>query len=308
MNIYRLLFITVSTFLVSFSAQAIETLKTKKISNNVYAIIGSMDNRTPNNLGNNANFGVVITSDGVVLIDSGATTKGAIELHKIIKNLTNKPIVMVINTGGQDHRWLGNSYFKKQGAKIVASKAAVYDQKARTRDQLFILGNLVGTDGLEGTTPVYADTTFDSNYEFTLGETYFQVKHAGHAHTPGDSFVWLEKEKIMFTGDIVYTERMLGVGAQSNSKSWLTVFETMAAYQPQHLIPGHGSPTTLQTATKDTYEYLLFLRQSVNDFMQAGGDISDIGKIDQGQYKYLINYELLAGRNAQRVYSELEWE
>ena len=289
-------------------AQASDTLPTQKISDNVYAIIGSMDNRTIENLGNNATFGVIVTSEGVVLIDSGATTKGARRLHSAIKKITDKPVVTVINTGGQDHRWLGNSYFKSLGARIIASTAAVVDQKARTRDQLFMLGNLVGSEGLDGTNPVYADTTFDTTLNLTIGNTQIKLHHAGQAHTPGDSFVWLEREKIMFTGDIVYTERMLGIGQQSNSKTWLHVFEAMAAYQPKHIVPGHGAPTDLQTAKKDSYDYLRFLRQSVRDFMDAGGDISEISKIDQTSYKYLKNFDTLAGRNAQKVYTELEWE
>ncbi len=112
----------------------------------------------------------------------------------------------------------------------------------------------------------------------------------------------------MFTGDIVYVERMLGVGSQSNSKSWVKVYEAMAAHKPEHIVPGHGSPTTLETANKDSYEYLKFLRKSVADFIENDGDISEINKVDQSQYKYLLNYDTLSGRNAQQVYTEMEFE
>lgn len=308
MNPSRLVILIFVVLFSSASVKANDTLKIHKITSKVYAIVGSMDNRTAENLGNNATFGFIITKNGVVLIDSGATTKGAMRLHESIKKITDKPIVMVINTGGQDHRWLGNSYFKQLGARIISSANAVKDQQARTQDQLFMLGNLVGIDGLAGTRAVYADSSFDTVMDITLGDTEFKIQHAGQAHTPGDSFVWLPKDKIMFTGDIVYTERMLGVGQQSNSKSWISVFENMAAYQPTHIIPGHGAPTNLQTAKKDSYDYLVFLRQSVKDLMDKDGDISEIGKIDQKQYNYLKNYNSLAGRNAQKVYAELEWE
>jgi ascorbate-specific PTS system EIIC-type component UlaA len=50
-------------------------------------------------LGNNSTHGVIITSKGVVLIDSGASYLGAKEIHKTIRKLTNKPIKIVINTG-----------------------------------------------------------------------------------------------------------------------------------------------------------------------------------------------------------------
>ncbi|KAG1694761.1 L-cystine-binding protein FliY [Nymphon striatum] len=102
----------------------------------------------------------------------------------------------------------------------------------------------------------------------------------------------------MFTGDIVYVERMLGVGSQSNSKTWVEAYEAMAAYKPEHIIPGHGNPTDLATANKDSYEYLKFLRQAIADFIDDDGDISEISKVDQSAYKYLQNFDSLSGRNA----------
>ncbi len=294
--------------IISIPSMAASDLKLKTITANIYAIVGELSNRSPENLGNNATFGVVVTEKGVVLIDSGATYKGAERIHNVIKSITDKPIVTVINSGGQDHRWLGNGYFKKLGAKIIASNNAVADQKARTQDQFFGLGTLIGDEGIKGTEAVYADTTFDTKLSFELGNSRFEITHAGQAHTPGDSFIWLPKQKVMFTGDIVYIERMLGVGSQSNSKSWVAVYEAMAAHKPEHIIPGHGNPTTLETANKDSYGYLKYLRKSVAEFIDDDGDISEIGKVDQSPYKYLFNYDSLSGRNAQQVYTEMEFE
>lgn len=308
MKISMLLATIILGVMPTFSSQAADALELTPVTDDIYAIVGSLENRTKENLGNNATFGFVVTSEGVVLIDSGGTYKGAMKIHEVIKRVTDKPVVAVINTGGQDHRWLGNGYFKNRGAKLIASKQAVEDQKARNRDQFFILGNLVGVQGLEGTDPVYADTLFDKDMRFTVGEVVFEVHHAGPAHTPGDSFVWLPQQKVMFAGDIVFTERMLGILEYSNSKSWLNAYQAMASYEPKYLIPGHGHPCDLNKANADTRDYLLFLRQAVADFMENGGDISEIRKIDQSRFKYLVNFDLLAGRNAQKVYSELEWE
>ena len=301
--------LTLLFLLVPFSQSiADKGLQLNKVAENVYAIVGELGNRTSENLGNNATFGLVITTEGVVLIDSGGTYKGAEDIHRLIKSITDKPITTVINTGGQDHRWLGNGYFKEQGAALIASKKAVEDQKARTQDQFIRLGNLVGDEGLKGTDPVYAEQTFDDKLEFELGGVKFEIFHSGQAHTPGDSFVWLPQQNVMFTGDIVYTQRMLGIGSQSNSKSWINVYKSMAAYKPEHIVPGHGQATDMATANADTYDYLVFLRASVSTFIENGGDIIDIGNVDQSKFSRLLNHETLAGRNAQQVFTELEWE
>jgi glyoxylase-like metal-dependent hydrolase (beta-lactamase superfamily II) len=283
-------------------------LKLQKVTENVYAIVGELGNRTAGNLGNNATFGFVITSEGVVLIDSGGTYQGAEEIGLLVKKVTDRPIVTVINTGGQDHRWLGNGYFKERGAQIIASEQAVKDQKNRAQDQFILLANLAGAEILKGTEAVYADKTFLEQFNFKVGDTTFEIRHSGQAHTPGDSFVWLPQLGTMFTGDIVYVDRMLGVGTQSNSKSWIGVFQTMADYKPAYLIPGHGEVTDLSHARKDTLDYLVFLRKSVADFMENGGDIADIGSVNQSRYSYLVNYESISGRNAQQVFAEMEWE
>ncbi|MBW9260867.1 MAG: MBL fold metallo-hydrolase [Candidatus Thiodiazotropha sp. (ex. Lucinisca nassula)] len=290
------------------SLHAEQVLKTEKLAENVYALIGPLTNRDPQNLGNNANFGVIVTGDGVVLVDSGATDKGARMIHAAIKEITDKAVKWVINSGGQDHRWMGNGYFKALGAKIIASEKAVADQKARRESQLDRLWSLVGKEGLEGTDYIYADEMFSQQKILKVGNTRIEIHHAGHAHTPGDSYIWLPQQKIIFSGDIVYTDRMLGVGSMSAHKSWIAAFEAMAAKQPEVVVGGHGNPASLAKAKADTYDYLLFLREAVSAFIDQGDSLEDIGKIDQSRFSYLKNFDSLKGRNAQRVYEELEWE
>ncbi len=287
---------------------ASDNLVLHQVTEDVYAIVGELGNRTPENLGNNASFGFIVTTEGVVLIDPGGTYNGAKAIDAIIKSVTDKPVVTVINTGGQDHRWLGNGYFRQQGAEVITSSVAVEDQKARTTDQFFALANLVGDQEVKLTDAVYADKTFQNELNFVLGDIEIEIRHQGQAHTPGDSFVWLPQKSVMFTGDIVYTERMLGIIEYSNSKSWIDVFQAMASLNPKYIVPGHGRPTDLKRARRDTYDYLVFLRQVVTEFMDGGGEISEINRIDQSNFGYLHNYELLAGRNAQQVYAEIEWE
>ena len=82
----------------------------------------------------------------------------------------------------------------------------------------------------------------------------------------------------------------------------------MASLKPKYIVPGHGQPTTLDVAIKDTRDYLNFLRKAISIFMEAGGGAHEISRINQTQFKYLNNYEALKGRNALKVYTELEWE
>ena len=309
MNQLKLLLILSCVLLFStVSAADKQDLVLKKVTNNVWAIVGPLTNRNKMNLGNNATFGFVVTDAGVVLIDSGGSLNGAKRIHEIIKTVTNKPINYVINSGGQDHRWFGNDYFSSLGAKIISSEAAKKDHKTRGSAQWSMLESRIGRDGIIGTKEKFADIVFANEYKFSLGGINFEIYHKGQAHTPGDAYIWLPQSKVMFTGDIVYTERMLGIGEQSKSKTWLAAFDAMASYQPVHVVPGHGSPTSLKIATKDTRNYIAYLRDSIAVFIEQGGDASDIRKINQSKFKYLHNFDSLSGRNALKVYTELEWE
>ena len=226
-------------------------LEVQKVANNVYALVGETTQRSVTNFGNNSTHGVIITNEGVVLIDSGASYLGAQEIHQTIQTLTDKPIKIVINTGGQDHRWLGNEYFQKLGARIIASTKAQADQKARADYHLTRLGGLI-KQSLEGTNPVVATEVFETQKNIELGDVKLELYYFGSAHTAGDIFIYMPSEQIMFTGDIVFNDRMLGIGPARNSQSWVNVFEKMANFKPKHIVPGHGHVSDLPTASKNT--------------------------------------------------------
>lgn len=283
-------------------------LTIQKVTEGVYALVGEMAQRSPANLGNNATFGVVITQEGVLLVDPGGSWRGAEQIDQAIQSLTDRPVTHVINSGGQDHRWLGNGYWQAKGAEIIASQAAVNDQQERASMQLSRLRQLLGGEALAGTEPVHAQTVFESDYSLSLGGLSIAIHHPGPAHTPGDSFVWVPEKQTVFTGDIVYVERLLGVGPQSHSGDWIKAFQAMAALQPTHLVPGHGHATTLSHAEAETLAYLTHLRGEMRTHIDGGGDIIGSVEVDQSPFKHLKQFDALAGRNAQQVFTEMEWE
>ena len=297
---------TAAAFAVPAFAHA-QALEVQPVTNNVWAIVGEKEQRSPENLANNATFGLVVTSQGAVLIDPGGSWKGAEALQAAIRTVTDQPVIYVINSGGQDHRWLGNSYWQAQGATVIASEAAVDDQRTRGSLQLTALSSLLG-DALEGTEPSYADVTFADEYILEFGDLTIEIKHPGPAHTPGDSFVWVPSYDTVFTGDIVYVERILGIGDQSSIAHWPAAFEAIEATGAAHVVPGHGQATTMQQARADTYDYLMNLRSKIGTLIDADGDIMDAPKVDQSAFGYLEQFEALAGRNAQTAYQQMEWE
>ena len=87
------------TLLAALPAQAVE-VRFEKVAEGVYAFIGETGPRTESNEGLNANLGLVLTPEGAVLIDSGATFQGARQVHEAIRRVTPLPVRWVVNTGG----------------------------------------------------------------------------------------------------------------------------------------------------------------------------------------------------------------
>lgn len=280
----------------------------KKISESVYAYIGPTTNRTPENLGLNNNIGLVLTAEGAVLIDSGAGIPSAQALEKSIKKVTDLPIVAVINTGSQDHRWLGNGYFIDKGAKVFALEKTVATQKEQAAGLVIKMTKvspifastkaMTATDVLEG-----------DNAVLDIGGVKFHVKHFGNAHFPGDAVVWLPKEQVLFSGDLIYIDRMLGVHPFSNVATWQKAFhKAKAELKAKVIVPGHGQLTDWQTATKDTGNYLdkLVNVMSVAAEDMLGVDQAVADNKDWPEFKHLRHYDSWHKTILSRTYLQFE--
>jgi glyoxylase-like metal-dependent hydrolase (beta-lactamase superfamily II) len=280
----------------------------QKVADGVYAFIGEAGPRTVSNEGMNANTGFIITDAGVVLIDSGSSRQIAQKIEAAIRKLTPQPIKLVINTGGQDHRWLGNGHFTAQGIPVLAHEKTVADIAERGSMQAESLGRLLGA-AFTGTEVQKPTRTFANRETITLGKETIELIFAGGGHTPGDSIVWLPRQRVAFSGDIVYVDRLLGVMPMSNIGHWLRSFAALDALQAELIVPGHGAPAKRAKARKETHDYLAKLRTHMKQAVDAGDDLQKaIETLDDKAFAYLPVYPELRGPNASRAYLEAEAE
>lgn len=279
-----------------------------QVAPDVYAVVGVLGPPTYENDGLNNNLGFVIGENGVLVINSGPSVRVAKALHDAIEKITKRPVKWVVNVNSQNHNWLGNGYFKSLGARILAHREADRVMREMGDTQLEASKALL-KDKFAGTALAYATETAGDKQELALGGITVQLLHFGPAHTPGDMAVWLPQQKIVFAGDIVFTERLLSVIDIGSFTGWVRAFDQVAALHPQIVIPGHGRPTGIAQARRDTHDYLTFLRKEIKQSLDKGESIQDaVDKIDQSRFKRLKNFEELAKRNANQVYLEMEKE
>lgn len=296
------------TSVLAIHAHAESILKPVSLGDGVYALVGPTGARENANMGLNANYGVISTPQGAILIDSGASNQSAALLEKEAKALTGKPVKWVINTGSQDHRWLGNGYFIKQGAEVIALSKTVETQKKLGLSEIDALKRTLG-DQMAGTQPAYSQKPITTETKkLVLGGRQIEINYFGDAHFPGDATVFLPKEKIAFSGDLIYVDRLLGILPESDAKSWLSAFKSFLKLNPRVIVPGHGSVTDVAKAQKDTGGYLFFI---VNGTQTMAEDMAGVDKAvqklgDAPQFSGLANYNELHKGNVSRAYLRLE--
>ncbi len=295
--------------LFPIAASAAElNLNPVKVGDGVYAVVGDLGGQTHKNDGLNANLGFVVGRDGVLVINTGPTRRVAEALYRAIKTATNSPVKWVVNVNSQNHYWHGNGYFASPGVQIIAHEAAVKIMRENGNTQLEANRNEL-KEKAAGTTLAFPSVLIKDTHTIDLGDRTVEVRHFGHAHTPGDVGVWLPKEKIVFAGDLVYTERMLAVIPLSHSGKWIAAYDRMMALNPTIVVPGHGRPTDAARAKRETRDYLDSLRSQAKKAIDRGDSLTKaINAIDQSAFKNLANFELLARRNANMVAREVEKE
>lgn len=296
-----------ATALMALPAWALDVVF-RPVADGVYAYVGEIEGRSYENEGLNANIGLLVTPAGAVLIDSGATFQSARKIHEAVKKVTVQPLKWVINTGDQDHRWLGNGYFKAQGVEIIAHANGEADMKARSGEQL--AGLMVLKERLDGTVATLPTRWVkDNDTRLELGGTVIELKHRGGGHTPGDTMVWLPQKNVLFSGDVVYVDRVLGLHPVSRTKTWLESFAVIDNLKPQIIVPGHGSVTNLATAQAQTRDLLLALRAHMKKAVDDGTDISAAVKsFDAKPFAFLKHAEVWIPQLANLTYLEMERE
>ncbi|MDD2885702.1 MAG: MBL fold metallo-hydrolase [Dechloromonas sp.] len=290
------------------TAQADPLLTVHPLGDGIFALIGPTGGRLHENFGLNANYGVIDTPDGAILIDSGASTAAAQLLANEARKLTGKAVKWVINTGSQDHRWLGNAYFSQQGAQIIALARTTRTQAALGTGQIESLkGEL--KEQMADTLPFTATPALSGErVPLTLGGRQVELRYAADAHFAGDIVVWLPEQQLLFAGDHIYVDRLLSILPDSNPANWRQAFEQIIALQPKRIVPGHGRVCDVAQAQRETGDYLQFVVKGTRQLAEemAGVDAAVAQLSAAPAFAHLKNFNDLHRGNINRAYLHFE--
>jgi cyclase len=250
--------------------------------------------------------GWVELGDGILVIDTGFSEYGARALADTIRARSGPlPIRYVVNTNEQEDHTGGNRYFGALGATFVAHEKAADE----------IQHNLAWAPGETGDTLSRLGITpklkrISRRISYGGPKRPVQVISLGRpAATAGDLIVYLPKQRILFTGDIVSNQAvpwLLDPGLSVDG--WLKSLDSLLtpAFKVDKLVPGHGViPATAQQGVQFTNHYLIDAREKASKVAAWGTStvqIRDWGYL--GAYEGLEFYNEVHFMNMRRLYNE----
>lgn len=273
----------------------------------IWSAIGATAPPAYENGGHNNNLSFIVTGEGVVVVNGGASYRLAKALHDEIRKVTEEPVKLVINENGQGHAMLGNSYWAEKGVAILAHEDAASEFEERGYDILDRM-KAYNRDRADGTAVNGPTETFSDKKVIEIGRFRIEAIRLGPAHSPGDISVWLPKEKLVIAGDMAFHERLPPIFDDTDTAGWLESWEKFEALGAVYVIPGHGHPTNMAQVRRYTKDYLVYLRDKVRELIDRGGTLREAYNIDQSPYAHLDTFDELAKRNAGRVFVQMEFE
>jgi cyclase len=198
----------------------------------------------------------VVTSDGVVVIDTPQLPTKAVAMRKEAES--HGPIRYIINTEHHVDHIFGNYYFK--GAGVVVHHQGVHDRFMVVYPELdpfaYAHEALPGPDakGTDLDDPAgvalwpdrdvyYADpnkdgVVFTGDLTLWVGKHTFQLIHTP-GHTPGQVAVYVPEERTVFTGDTVFSDCQTWL-MTSDVDQWINSLNRIRALDIDRVVPGHG--------------------------------------------------------------------
>jgi cyclase len=255
--------VVVLFFLMSFQVFAGLT----KISESVYSYVDTKGASPANGFG--ANAGIIIGKDSILVVDTLISAKKAKVFIQDIRTVSSKPIKYVVNTHYHLDHSLGNSEFAKLGAIIIAQRNCT---KNLTPDSTLKRASVYGLseEDMEGTEITLPAVTFTDRMTINLGDCTVELIYPGPSHTDDSTFIYLPQEKVLFTGDMLFTHYHPNL-RDGDVASWVTALDFISGLDVDKIIPGHG-PLSNRQDVVDMKTYLITFDKKARELLAISND------------------------------------
>jgi glyoxylase-like metal-dependent hydrolase (beta-lactamase superfamily II) len=229
-------------------------MEIKKISSNIYAIL---DMNYP--LGK-VNAGIIESDNHLILIDSGPNTKIAKKIYEFIKNNINKPIKYLILLESHSDHIFGMSLFKEKKAKIITDSNFKHIKNYPS----FMINKTKNFEFYKNTKLSKSDIKIKENQTLNIDNLKLNIiKTPGHLKD-GLS-VYVEKDKILFCADLIYSERdpVTRFSKKEDWQIWINSLKKISSLDINKIVCGHGK--IINNPKKVINETIIFLNKLIKE-------------------------------------------
>jgi len=281
------------------------------VNANVYVMHGPLQEPSKQNQGFMNNPGIIVTTNGVVLVDPGSTYHVGRQILSEIKKITNKPILAVFNSHIHGDHWLGNQAVKEAypHAKIYAHPNMI--EQANTgigSDWLTIMKTLTEGES-QGTKIVAPDNAIKQGDVIIIDGQHFKVYAYDPAHTNTDVLIEHVESKTLFMGDNSFNKRMARFDSSSNMHGSISLLKAIKKLDIKTYIPGHGQSGDFNAAVKPFMDYLTRLQAIVKtgyDQDLEDYEIKTVANKELQEYHAWPGFEEQFGKHVFKMYLEIQ--
>jgi cyclase len=286
LKLARTLAVFVSFFAAGFALAQDLGPQIRKLEDGVYVYVGK-------NL--NSNCGIVLTREGVVLIDSGHNPTDSRAILEAVKKLTPLPVRFLIDTEPHPDHTTGHFVFSPP-ATIIAAEGAGASMRSREGGEPDRIQKLAATSpemraALEGYRFVTPDIEYRQKMTLKVGERTFELMYLKGVHSESDTAVWLPKERVLFSAAGIIVNQVNNLRPIVSIPDVLAAAKTMKSLAPVHVVPGHGMPGTVKIF-EDTEKYYALLLDRVGRLAREGRSLDQIKKeVRMPEYEHWATQE-----------------
>jgi cyclase len=244
----------------------------KKLADGVYAYVGKL---------NDANAMVVVTPQGVVVVDTGNNQPETRNIQRYIEGVTQQPVRYVVITQNHGDHIGGTPLFSPPATVVLHARTAkewagwksyqVNTWRKRFPDR---------AEALKNFHPLDAALTFTDRMTLRLGGKTIELIYVDDPYNPGDIAVWLPQDGVLHAGFAGYKERHPDIRpdySHGTTVGMIKQLEALIALKPKVVVPAHG-PIMGVADLQAMIDYLVIARQKVRAMMDQGMPLEAIRK------------------------------
>ena len=244
------------------------------------------------------NSGVIVTSEGVLVLDALNTEAVARAERDAIASTIRQPIRVLVSST------FHNNYSK--GNLAYADVWKIGHENYRTDLLELMQREKVSAEEQKARLP---NQTFRDRVTLHLGGKEIQVLYVGRAHTRGDSIIFVPQDRIAYLSELYFADQFLFIN-DGYGLDWLRALDAVEALGAEIFVPGHGpippDPRETRQGLRRFRQMLVDVRDAVQQEIARGAtEDQAVARIRWPQYEKMQSYDAQRETAVRRLYQQL---